>query len=644
MTLYELVLRSMRKNLKHYYLYFFALILSTSLYFVFASLQNESTVMAATFVDIQFKSLFRAAGVLLIVIMAVFIIHANGIFLKRRSREIGLYQLVGLTRRTVGGLLIAENLLLGLGALLLGIGGGAFVSRLFLLTLMKLTGTDNVITLSFSSTAALQTATVFAVLIGFTWVQMLFMVYRTTLLDLFKGEQQGEPPKQPRPVLSAMLGLLGLVLIVAGYLLSSQITSQGLLLPLLGILAFVISGTYLFFRVMIGWVFYRIRRSMDGQLGLKNSLSLAPVIHRMKGNANSLTLITILSATTLTMVAVAYSLYYSAGSESRAMLPYDFALEQNEQATQAFQAELEKSGIAFAHQPVEAVRLAGTMGQINGDERSLLLLAAEQLQASGAELAMPAEGEGVLYNGQRKALSKETDNVAYPQTIAFAADGVHAEVRLTGVMDRYVMNYNINGRQLVVPEATVRAIREQMMASSGIEAFRIHTYQIADPDERAAASGDFAKYIKQEEFRTDFYAYSQESRQKFGLIMFVAGFLGLIFLIMTGSILYFKQMTEAEQEKQNYTILRQLGFSEREMMGGIIRKQLFVFGIPLAIGLLHSIFALKAAATLTFSGIVFPAAAAMGVYTFIYLIFAALTVGYYRRIVKALPASDTRKG
>lgn len=69
-------------------------------------------------------------------------------------------------------------------------------------------------------------------------------------------------------------------------------------------------------------------------------------------------------------------------------------------------------------------------------------------------------------------------------------------------------------------------------------------------------------------------------------------------------------------------------------MGGIIRKQLFVFAIPLVIGLVHSIVAVKAASALTLSDITFPAAAAMAMYTVIYFVFAVLTVGYYRRIVR----------
>ncbi|WP_409346183.1 FtsX-like permease family protein [Paenibacillus sp. MBLB4367] len=634
MSLFELVIRSMRKNMKHYYLYFFALILSATLYFVFATLQNDSSIMAATFGDVQFASLFKASGILLLAIAVIFMIYANSIFLKRRSREIGLYQLVGLSRREVGLLLIAENVLLGMGALLIGIGAGALVSRLFLLILMKLIGIESVITLSFSSSAAIQTAIVFAVLIGLTLIQMLVKVYSTTLLELFKADRQGDHPKQPKAALSAMMGLLGIALIATGYLLSGKTPGQDLFAHMLAILASTILGTYLLFRVTIGWLLYQVRRSKNGQLGLKNSLSLAPIMHRMKANANSLTLITILSAMTLTMVAIAYSLYYSAESESRAMLPYDFIFENNERDAKSFRTELEKAGISFDHQPVEAVRLTGIFGKEKEEERNVLLLAAEQLQASGADIVVPGQGEAVWYKGQKKALSKEPDTAAFPQTVDLKASGVPVNIKVTKGMDRYTMNYSVKGRQLVVPEATMHAIREQMPASSEQEAVRIDTYRIAFKNERAAASGFNAKYVKAEEARPDFYAYYKESLQKFGLIIFIAGFLGLIFLIATGSILYFKQMTEAEQERKSYTILRQLGFGEREIMGGIIRKQLFVFAIPLAIGLVHSIFAVKAASALTLSDITVPAAIAMAIYTLIYFVFAVLTVGYYRRIVR----------
>ena len=98
LTVFELALRSMRQNVKHYYLYFFALIFSMSLYFVFTSLQHDQAVQNMTHPSVDFSGGFQIAGVMLIVIIGIFIISANGIFLRRRSREIGLFQLIGLSK------------------------------------------------------------------------------------------------------------------------------------------------------------------------------------------------------------------------------------------------------------------------------------------------------------------------------------------------------------------------------------------------------------------------------------------------------------------------------------------------------------------------------------------------------------------
>ena len=633
LTPFELVLRSMRTNMKQDYLYFFALIFSTTLYFVFAALQHDSSMVAAAFGDVQFALFLRVSGILLLTLVVIFMIYANSIFLKRRSREIGLYQLSGLTRRQVVMLLMMENVLLGMGALLIGIGVGALVSRLFLLILMKLIRIESVVSLSFSTSAASQTVIAFALLIGITLVQICVKIYCTTLFELLQADRKGDHPQRPTAVRSIWTGALSLVLIATGYLLSSITPDQGLLLHMLIILSSTILGTYLLFRVTIGWLFYRIRRRMNGQLGLKNSLSLAPLMHRMRANASSLTLITVLSAVTLTMVSVAYSLYYSAEHESRAMLPFDFIFENHEEVALDFGTQLEKAGIQFIYHPLEGVRLTDII-DTGKEERKLLLLAAEQLRTSGVNVDIPEQGEAVWYRGQRTTWGKERSHEAFLQPIELGVGEDSIRINVVRSMDRYAMNFNVNGIQLVVREVMLKDILAQMTDTLRREDVRIDTYQITAKDDRAAASDLYMRKFQTTPFKQDFNSYYQASIQKFGLIMFVAGFLALIFLIATGSILYFKQMTEAEEERNSYRILRQLGFGEREILGGIIRKQLFVFAIPLAIGLVHSSFAVRAASAWTSSDITMPAAMAMSVYTIIYFVFAILTVGYYRRVVK----------
>ena len=635
LTVFELALRSMRQNVKHYYLYFFALIFSMSLYFVFTSLQHDQAVQNMTNTSVVF---FQIAGVMLIVIVGIFTVSANGIFLRRRSREIGLYQLIGLSKGWVARYLIIENILLGLGALLAAIICGALISRLFVLILLNLLGLEEIVGISFSVPAAFKTAMVYLLIIVITSIQMMLTVYRSSLLNLFQADKQPDLTKQPKAVASAIFALLGLALIGYGYKLSGHIDKE--LFPnALLMLGSIVTGTYLLFHVTIRWCFYRFRKRKDGHLGLTNSLSIAPLMHHTKANANSLALITLLSAMTITLISMAYTFYYSVEHETRRDLPYDFMFENDPQEALSFKIELEKEGIEVNHHVVEAVLTMGIILDPNDEsykfEESLLWLPAEQLKQTGADLNVPPDGEAILYDaGASLAGDLDEQSKRYPTEIELEQHGQTVMYTLRTLRERNIMNLNAPGSQLLVSESTMDKIAEQMAGTPDYKKIHFDTYQIPDKEELAIASSIYEKYDNDKPLKYDYYAQYKKVLELTGLLIFIAAFLGLVFLIFTGSILYFKQMTEAEQEKQSFKTLRQLGFDVNMIMKGIIRKQAIVFLLPLSIGMLHSIFAIKAASFMIRSDTMFPASIVMTSYTVIYFIFALFTIGYYRNIVK----------
>ncbi|WP_229683132.1 ABC transporter permease [Virgibacillus oceani] len=639
LTVFELALRSMRQNVKHYYLYFFALIFSMSLYFVFTSLQHDQAVQNMTHPSVDFSTGFQIAGVMLIVIVGIFTVSANGIFLRRRSREIGLYQLIGLTKGWVARYLMIENILLGLGALFAAIIFGALISRLFVLILLNLLGLEGIVDISFSVPAAFKTLMVYLLIIVITSIQMMLKVYRSTLLNLFQADKRPDLTRPPKAMTSSIFALLGLALIGYGYELSGHINERLFLNSLL-VLGSIVAGTYLLFRVTIRWCFYRFRKRKDGHLGLTNSLSMAPLMHHMKANANSLTLITVLSVMAITLISMAYSFYYSVEQETRRDLPYDFMFENEPQEALSFKVELEKEGIDVNHHVAQAVLTMGIILDPNDESRkieeSLLWLPAEQLKQTGADLNVPPDGETILYNaGASLAGDLDEQSKRYPTRIKLEQHGQTVMYTLRTLKERNIMNLNAPGKQMLVSEATMDKIAEQMAGTHGYKKIRFDTFQVPDKEELAIASSLYnAKYVSDERLTYDFYTQYKEVLQTTGLLIFIAAFLGLVFLISTGSILYFKQMTEAEQEKQSFKTLRQLGFDVNMIMKGIIRKQAIVFLLPLSIGMLHSIFAIKAASFMIRSDTTLPASIAMTIYTVIYLVFALFTIGYYRNIVK----------
>lgn len=634
LTLFDLVKRSMRKNIKHYYLYFFALILSVVLYFVFATLQHDAAVAEQG--TGTMGTAFQVAGILLIGIAGIFIVYANAIFLKRRSREIGLYQLIGLTKRAVARLLILENMLLGIMALIVGIAVGMLVSRVFLLLLMKLIGYEAFIEVSFSTAAVTQTFFVFLAIFVLTTIQMVFTVYRNSLLSLFNSEKQEQHPRKPKTAVSALLALSGIGLIAFGYWLSGRMLNEMLFFNMLAVLATVILGTYLVFRVTISWLLYRIRRSKNGHLGLENSLSLAPLMHRMKSNANSLTIITVLSAMTLTMTAAAYSMYYSTERETQAIMPFDFIFENEAGLADEISEELESNGISYQREAVGTFVVPAEFEEKPAPflERAtdIAVLSSEQLQQAGLDVDVPANGEASFHDVSVSTLFNSVD---LPFDLAFQ-DEVPTTLSITEIAQYNVLNWSFFTSQIVVNEETYQTLKEQLAGESGETALQqMDGFHIAEEDMAAASAIYQQDKYKTSDLHVDYYSSYEDAVQSNGLLIFIAGFLGLVFLISTGSILYFKQMTEAEQEKQSYATLRQLGFTVKDIMRGIVRKQAFVFGLPLAIGLAHSIFAIQAASFLFRTDILFPASVAMGVYALIYLVFAVLAVGYYKKTVKA---------
>ncbi|MFB4161310.1 ABC transporter permease [Geomicrobium sp. JSM 1781026] len=503
---------------------------------------------------------------------------------------------------------------------------------------MNLIGVDGMFGLPFSSQAVIQTMVVFIGLILITSVQIILIVYRSTLLQLFHATKRAERINKRPNMLSAILALTGIGLIVFGYFISTLMIehADSLLFLMLLVLSSTIFGTYLIFHTTISWMLYLFRRKQRGNLGLYHSLSVASLMHRLKGHANSLTLITVLSAMTITMISLSYSLYYSTENDVRLAMPFDFAVEDMPQEAGTISNRLEEEQIDFHYAELHAIRFDGTWTskENNADarQRTFLLFSSEQLAQAGVDVKHPDEDEAIYHNTRAIIEGME---LSFPKEVQFkATNDEEMQLTVSSFKLENVMNYRFFGDQLIVSEPTFQSIRENIQVGESAEELTYETFQLLDADQSDVASDIFLGNIDNDLFITDFHTSYEQSIQTFGLLIFIAGFLGIVFLLSTGSILYFKQMTEAEQEKGHYRTLRQLGFQVNDIMKGIIRKQLFVYIIPLAIGLLHAAFALNVGSVLIVASMLTPIIMSMAAYITIYLMFTILTIRYYRSIVR----------
>lgn len=644
--------------MKHYYLYFFALIFSVTLFFSFVTLQNNADVLETVSKSGTATAGFGAATYILYFIVLFFVLYANHLFMKRRSKEVGLYQLIGMTKGLIVRLLAIESILLFVGAVILGMLAGFFSSRLFAMILLRVLEKEALVTMTFSIEALQKSIIVFVILLVIVLVQMAWMIHRVSLLSLFSAAKQADERVKRFSPLQMAIGFIGLVLIVYGYYASTKLfdieSAGNLFVNMMIILATTIGGTFIVFRFSVAFIMNSIRLKKNGHLTVRDVLALTPIMHRMKSNAKSLTLITVLTGVSLGITTLSYIGYYSSESSAFSQVPGDYILLEDN--GQEFLKKLEDENIAFDKIDYRLQGVIASVGQLLSEEEqregnpfynmegTIYTIPLSDYQQINPDASISGN-EVILtnYGGYMAAMFKlEKD-----RNIVVSAGELKETFHVVDIQDNSI----ISGIVTAGGGGPIFVVTDEMFEKLAVqsELFPWHkqaTINLKSKEDIAQAeelyiqtgagvisaldSNGQSKQFIQSSFESERKEYIED----LGITIFTTAFLGLAFLMTTGSILYFKQMSEAEEERGSYTILRKIGFAERDILKGIYMKQAFNFGVPLVIGLLHSYFAVKSGWFLFGSELTAPLWIAMSCYIALYAIFAFLSVGYYKKVIR----------
>ena len=656
MTLSQLVLRSMQKNIKHYYLYFFALIFSVTLYFSFITLQYNESVLEATKRSGTAASGFEAASYLLYFIVTFFVLYANHLFMKRRSKEIGLYQLIGMTKGLIIRLIALENILLFVGAVIIGMGFGFLSSRLFAMILLKVLAFESVVSMTLSTQAIKQTAIIFGVLLVIILGQMALIIRRVSLLSLFTASKQADERVKRFSPVQMIMGAFGIGLIAYGYYASTKLfdldTMGNIFLNMIIILVTTIGGTFLVFRFSVSFVMNLIRLKKNGHLSSVDVLAVTPIMHRMKGNAKSLTLITVLTAVSLAITTLSYISYYSASSQARITSPTDFTVYDEE--GEKFLEALDLNNIPYDSKTFRLKEVFVNVSEIvdvNLKNSPLINLDAETtvIPLSDFQQVVPdytLKDDEVLITNYVNTMAQILPIKIGSEPNLRVGDE-YFKMRVKDLREDIFTGSAIGGGEpiFIMTDKQFAAIptTDMMPFSKQISVEVDSKYrEQAESLYNALELRKLTRETLDEKDQVITHTYLQPSYeqarnstiQSMGVAIFTTAFLGLAFLLATGSILYFKQMSEADEEMPAYTILRKIGFSQQEIMRGIYAKQAFNFGVPLLIGLLHSTFAVKSGWFLFGSELLAPLVITMSLYIAMYVVFAILSINYYKKVIR----------
>jgi len=645
MNINQLIFRNFKKNVKNYYLYVFALMFSAALYFAFVTLQYDPA-LDATKGSIKGGAAVRAASVLLVAIVSIFLLYANTIFIKRRSKEIGLFQLIGMTKTKIFRILTVENFMLYFASLIVGILIGFSFSKAVIMILFKITDTKGIAKLHFSEEALIQTLIVFGAIYLLIMTMNYLFIKRQTILALFRVTSSTEGKTKKISILEIIIGILGIIFIASGYYISAKLfdgsftSMNALAIAMISILALVIIGTYLFYKGSVRFLLNLMRKSKKGYLSINNVLSLSSIMFRMKSNALLLTVITTVSALAIGLLCLSYISYYSAEKSAEDYVPNDFAINNSKDAA-SFKAALDRKKIAYTEKKIDVIQVKANVKNILEndlkspmvDSSAMTIPMISEKSVSGVDVA-PNE---TLFTGYNNMLQK---TMAFKDSGRIELKGKQKVIpqKFVGLNRKFLLPIYFTGGGLptaIVDNSIFNKFKQDADPSIQKESSLYTGIDISKEDDLPKANELFGEMkFSDNSLNNSRIEMAASQKQNMGLIMFIVAFLGLAFLITSGCILYFKQMDESEDEKPNYTILRKLGFTEQDLLKGIKIKQLFNFGIPLIVGLLHSYFAVQSGWFLFGTEVWTPMIIVMIIYTALYSIFGILSVLYYKKIIK----------
>lgn len=616
MKMSDLALKNIRRNIKQYALYIGATVFSIIIYFTFATLKHSENLSSLAGSSKQIKGVISGSAFVLMIFVAIFILYSNTFFMKKRKKEVALYSLLGVRKSKIGFLLFFENMMIGLISLIIGVGLGFFLSKLFLVLLLKLMGIQMELGFNLSTDAIIETTIVFFAIFLVTSLLGYRIIYQFKLIDLFQAANKGENQPKTR-LFNVLVGILTLSL--AYWLALQDLTKSvvwsklGLATPLI-IIGLTIAGSFLLFNSVLVYGLTKMKKRESWSWKGLNLMTTSQLLYRIRGNAKTLTVIAILSATTITAGGAVFGMYYNTSENVEAFSPFSFMWQGSHQE---IPFESVEAAINFE---VKDVRISGK--EITKEYNIIS-------QSTFEQLAKALEWEDIeqIKNKQTEALliDPSYDERWSEKTKEILMDNHEYQVRK--MYKKSIFNAEIlPGIVLVLSD---EQFKSHELKSTSYQAVQLDNYK-----KYPNLSSQLASSFSENNFSSAFQNY-QESLQASGVLLFVGSFLGLVFLLATGSIIFFKMMTEAEEDKNIYGVLYKIGVSKVDMKRTIRYQIGLVFAAPLLLGLMHGTVALIAFSNILEMNLWKPIFWWMLAYTLVYIIYYFITVkGFYQTTIE----------
>ena len=610
----RLAKQNIRNNKSTYIPYMITCIFCIAMIYMMEFLRDCPTLDQAVRQADEVRMIVFTGEIVVEIFCIIFLIYSNSFLMKRRQKEIGLYNILGLERNHIGIVMFLETIITSIGSLAGGIATGIIGSKLALLLLLKLLHIPSVLGFYISVKGIFTCLFMF----GIVFLMILFLnlakIHLSRPVELLRGNNTGEK----EPAAKWLMALIGFICLGAGYYLAVTTESpiKAITIFLLAVIL-VMAGTYLLFTAgsIVILKFLRRRKSFYYRTG--NFISISGMLYRMKQNAIGLASICILSTGVLLMISMTVSIYFGMNDIMLNRYPYDVDMsvtsiseDECQTAIEAFEKAIADNKVPV-EKSVEEIYLDIVCSK-NGDQ--ILIKPANTIRNSDSVLVLSllnqAEYErltgisanlndGEIFAWYPSAVQK--DSVTVDETeftvkkwldknpLTCGEDAVSDNAVLV-VTDEDFKKFDEMRTEMYKGVSSAPA-GEDLTLHLGLDITGSETDKIDFGTPVMEAVKDLKKNgglsenswitsgIRQQEYES-YYADN-------GSLLFIGIFLGSLFLMGTAMIIYYKQISEGYEDQKRFEIMQKVGLSRREVRSSVRRQILMVFFLPLLMAMLH---------------------------------------------------------
>lgn len=587
----KLAVTNLKNNRKTYVPYIFTGVLTVMMFYIIDALSGGKGITQNTL-----KICLQYATGVIIVFAVIFLFYTNSFLIKRRKKEIGVYNILGMGKWHIARMMAVETILTAGISILGGLVFGIIFGKLMYLLLLKILHNSVDMQFSVNGTAIVQTVILFAGIFLLTYLYNILQIQLVNPVELLHGGNQGE--KEPKS--RWLLVIVGVAALGNGYWIA--LTTEApleVLLKFFVAVVCVIIGTYALFIAGSIVVLKILRKNKAYYYNPKHFTSVSGMIYRMKQNGAGLANICVLSTMVLVMVSTTVSLYAGMEDILDSRFPRDVSIVCNEADTnneetlqRLIKEQCEKAGVKITD------RVRYRYGSMNAVLKGNNLEKVEQYYPDNHFYYVE-----MITQEEYNRIEKQNVSLKEQEILTYTTNGKCGKKQINIAGQNYQVKKELS-EMTSQPKSTAEMYKTLYIVFANAEQIeRIESFSYADKFNLKGDDGKQKETLEQiqNEFYEKFPDGTMESRmlsrssfyELYGGLFFIGIYLGSMFIMATVLIIYYKQISEGYDDRERYQIMQKVGMSKKEVKRSIRSQVLSVFFLPLVVAVIHVAVAFK---------------------------------------------------